>query len=53
LLVGDAADFTTRLPEKAIYAALHGGELAAAHAMGALESGPIRRSRPGAIRSRA
>jgi flavin-dependent dehydrogenase len=39
LLVGDAADFHDPFTGEGIYAALHGGELAAEHAMSALQSG--------------
>jgi flavin-dependent dehydrogenase len=39
LLVGDAADFHDPFTGEGIYAALHGGELAATHAMTALERG--------------
>lgn len=39
LLVGDAADFHDPFTGEGIYAALHGGELAAAQALSALEAG--------------
>ena len=39
LLVGDAADFHDPFTGEGIYAALHGGELAAAQALTALETG--------------
>jgi len=39
LLVGDAADFHDPFTGEGIYAALRGGELAASHALAALEAG--------------
>ncbi len=41
MLVGDAADFHDPFTGEGIYAALHGGELAAAHAESALGSGRL------------
>jgi len=41
LLVGDAADFHDPFTGEGIYAALHGGELAATHALAGLDTGRL------------